>query len=58
MSVLSCAQFLQSVDFTLNRGAFPVETQPFHGPYTFVNESRGRGWFGRDVRHQLSIYCT
>ena len=44
MSVFVCAKFLKTVDFTLDGGALPVEPQPLHRPYTFVDYGRRRGW--------------
>ena len=35
--MLSCAKFLKPVDFPLDGRALPVEPQPLHGPYTFVD---------------------
>ena len=58
MSVLSCAKFLESVDLPLDGGAFTVETQPLHGPYTFVYVGRRRGRFGCNLGYQLGVYCT
>ena len=58
MSVLSGAEFLKPVDFTLNGGALPIEPQPFHSPNTFVNQGRRWGRLGGDFRNELGIHRT
>ena len=51
-------ELLKPIDFTLDRGSFAVEAEPFQGSRALRNGRGRRCRVRRNLRDQLGVPCT